>query len=216
MRRTVLLSSPESRCFFLLFLILRMASCSRVPEVVFLTFSFFTLCTLLLFSFISLQFYNKNRSFSFFFFLPPSVLLFETLGSSLVEGRHTSLAYAVNRTLSYSRANQDGVLDVPTLSHLSLYISRLFLLPLLLSSLLLRHPFFALLASEPGVRLTRWNFSTLFSRPCARISNSIVAAFTPALYFTCTLVSSLGLSVKPNLHGLLWIIIPNELSKARK
>lgn len=41
MRHAVLLSSPDPRCFFLLFLILRMASRSRVPEVVFLTFSFF-------------------------------------------------------------------------------------------------------------------------------------------------------------------------------
>lgn len=91
-------------------------------------------------------------------------------------------------SLSYSRANQDGVLDVPILSHLSLYTSSFSLL----SSPL---PFYfviplSLFQRASSMRLTRWNFSTLFSRPCARISNSIVLAFAPALYFTCTLVPS--------------------------
>lgn len=132
---------------------------------------------------------------------------------SIWESCRTSCFRPVNRALSYSRVNQDGVLGIPTLSHpprcTCFFFFFFFFIPL------------PLFWQANPVRLTRWNFSTLFSRPCARYQ---IPSFPPssprafALYFMCTLVpsSSPWLSVKPNLHGLLSTIIPDEAIKTKE
>lgn len=91
-------------------------------------------------------------------------------------------------SLSYSRANQ-GVLDVPILSHLSLYTSSFSLL----SSPLLFHFVIpvSLFQRASSMRLARWNFSTLFSPILCTDIKFHRSRFCPcALYFTCTLVPS--------------------------
>lgn len=159
-----------------------------------------------------IQFNRKNKdSLSFPLFAP----LFKTLDLSLVEGCHTSRFCPVNRALSYSRANQDGVLGIPSHPPRCTFFLLLFLFVFFLFIPL------SLFQQANPVRLTRWNFSTLFSRPCARYQ---IPSFPPssprasALYFMCTLVpsSSSRLSVKPNLHGLLSTIIPDETSKTKE
>lgn len=91
---------------------------------------------------------------------------------------------------------------------------------LLFLLLLLLHPSSTFPAGKPGASDQMEFFHFIFPALCT-ISNSIIPALIPrafALYFMCTLVpsSSSWLSVKPNLHGLLSTIIPDELSKTKE
>lgn len=116
MRQAILASSPDPRCFFPLFLILRTMSCSHVPEVVSLhsLFSFFIFLL-----FISFYSFIMKIKVAFLFSIRSAIR-----NTRFESGRRASYISCIRckSSLSYSRANQDGVLDVP-LSHLSLYTS---------------------------------------------------------------------------------------------
>lgn len=199
MRRAILLSSPDPRYFF-----------PHPPYDVVLSCPRSRLFNTLFFHFALSYFLYLFCSFIMkikvpLFFLHAFCYSKHSIRESGRRARYTSLAFAVNRDLSYSRANQDGVLDVPTLSHLSLYILSSF--PLLFSytsSSLFRDP-----GASDQMEFFHFIFPTLrtdikFHRSC----------FCPCAVFhvhTRTFPSSLELSVKPNLHGLLRMIIPSEL-----
>lgn len=189
-------------------------SCSRAPEAVFLIFSFFSFLHFFASLVFFLQFYNENQSFSFFSSSDICSTI-RTLDSSLVEGRHTSLVFAVNRTLPYSRANQDGVYWMYRLWVIFSFISS--------SSSLLFYfvipsiPSFALPASEPGASDQMEFFHFIFPTLGTDIKFHR-SRFCPCAVFhvhTRTFSSSLELSVKPNLHGLFWMFIPSELSREK-
>jgi len=115
------------------------------------------------------------------------------------------LALTVNRVLSYSCANRGSVLSVPTPSHPSRYT---FFFSSSSSSLF----------QQPRCIWPDGIFPLYFLGPAHDIKfhrSRRHPRHGLTLYFTCTLVSSSS-SVKPNLHGLLSIIIPNESSEARE
>lgn len=210
MQCAILLSSPDPHCFFL----------PHPPHNVVLSCARSHLFNLLFFHvalfYFLFSFYNfiMKIRVPLFFSICSTI---RTLDSSLVEGRHTSLAFVVNRTLSYSRANQDGVYWMYRLWVIFPFIPSSFS-PLFFSSLLLRHPSFALPASEPGASDQMEFFHFIFPTLCTDIKFHR-SRFCPCAVFhvhTRTFSSSLELSVKPNLHGLLWMFIPSELSRERK
>lgn len=124
---------------------------------------------------IQLNFKNQSSSFS-------SIICSAIPNTRFpVEGYRTSRFRTVNRAFSYSRANQDGVLGIPTLSHPSrctLFFSSLFLPPLLL---LLLDPSSTFPASEPGASDQMEFFHFIFPALCT-ISNSIVPVLSPARF----------------------------------